>query len=54
MIGLMELSFIVKIAFSNSSGNASPDDKPKSPLASFDARSSLDWDTASSNNISFD
>ena len=54
IIELIELSCIDDIAISNSSGNASPDEKPKSPIASFEARSSLNLDTASSNEISFD
>ena len=44
----MELTSIDTIAFSNSSGKASPDDIPKSPPESLDAKSSLDADTASS------
>ena len=54
IIELMELSCIDSIALSNSSGKASPDDRPKSPPVSFEARSSLDLDTASSNETSFD
>ena len=43
-----------KIAFSNSSGKASPEEKPKSPPESLEARSSLDTDTASSKDVSLD
>ena len=53
MIGLIEFNCIDKIALSNSSGNASPDESPKSPPESFEARSSLDSETASSNESSF-
>ena len=40
-------------ASSNSSGKASPDERPKSPKESFDARSSLDSATRASKVISF-
>ena len=42
----------VKVS-SNSSGKASPDERPKSPIESFDARSSLDSATRASKVISF-
>ena len=51
IISLTSFTFIFLIASSNSSGNASPEERPRSPSSSFDARSSLEVETISSKEI---